>query len=124
MTYDGYQALIKQLDAYAQKHPRAYQARVALLTLLGYASLVLVLGVIGAGIAGGLWALAEGSRGTGVVLGTLLIGLGALSLLVLRALWVRLSSPTGIALTKQDAPELFEIASSGDAGLATADARP
>lgn len=109
MTYDGYQTLIKRLDAYAQTHPRAYQARVALLTCLGYASLALVLGVIGAGIAGGLWALAEGSRGAGVVLGTLLIGLGALSLLVLRALWVRLSSPTGIAITKQDAPELFEL---------------
>jgi Zn-dependent protease with chaperone function/predicted Zn-dependent protease len=109
MTYDGYQALIKQLEAYAQKHPGAYRARVALLTCLGYASLALVLGVIGAGIAGGLWALAESSRGAGVVLGKLLIGLGALSLLVLRALWVRLSSPTGIALTRQDAPELFEL---------------
>jgi hypothetical protein len=37
MTYDGYQVLIKRLDGYAKRQPKAYRARVMLLPLLGYA---------------------------------------------------------------------------------------
>ncbi len=109
MTYDGYQALIKRLEAYAQRKPKAYRARVMLLALLGYTYVAVILGLVVAAMAGLTWLLTQGSRGVGYVLGELLFALGALSLIILRSLWVRLPPPTGVAVTEKDVPELFSL---------------
>lgn len=109
MTYNRYQVLIKRLEAYARQKPKAYRTRVMLLALVGYGYVAMILGMVVACMVGVIWSMGQGSQGAGFALGKLLIALGALSLIILGSLRVRLPPPTGVAVTAREVPELFNL---------------
>jgi Zn-dependent protease with chaperone function len=105
MTNDGWDELVRRLDAKAATDPRGYKRSVALWAAGGYGvlvgALVLALGaVVGVGLAviGG---------GSGLLI-KLAIPALALALMIARALSVKLPPPEGIELSPADAPGLFE----------------
>ncbi len=93
MTTEEFTALVARLEARAQEYPRAYQARILLLALLGYVYILAALGV----------ALL-----LSLVHPALFLGVGLpLAFLVFRALWIRVPVPQGVPIESQDAPRLF-----------------
>ena len=99
-----FEALVRRLERYARRRPRAYRTRVALLAALGFFyflfafALLLILGllVLAAAAYGGILAF-YGSLPLLVLSGT-----------VLRALHVKNPLPKGVALRRRDAPRLFD----------------
>lgn len=88
-----YNALIQELGEEARRHPARYRARIALLALLGYAYILFfLLALLACLLVVYLWAFAV-----------------PLLILVLRALWVRLETPTGISVQPDQAPRLFQL---------------
>jgi Zn-dependent protease with chaperone function len=113
-----FEQMVARLEAQSASAPRAYQLKVGLLALLGFALLALILGFAGLGLlllAGLLAALVL----TGGKAALLLIKLGKLLLLVAIPLWVllksslsalfaRLPAPQGYEVTRAQAPALFQ----------------
>lgn len=105
ITREAFEALVARLEPQARQRPRAYRLRVALLALLGYGYLAGVLlalaALVLASLASTLWLKALAIK--------LILPLGAFLWLVLRALWVRIEAPKGIALDRRESPELFVV---------------
>ncbi|MBB4635839.1 M48 family metallopeptidase [Longimicrobium terrae] len=100
------EARLSRLADFARTHPSRYRTRVALLAVLGYAYLLgalLILGLITVVIFVTLYRFRLASAG--IKLG---IGLLWLMGLALRALWIRLQPPTGMPLTRENAPALMD----------------
>jgi len=97
--------LVERLEHRSQSDPRGYRRRVCLLAALGYAYLGLTLAAV-AGLSAAVVYFAV--TGPALLL-KLLIPLGALALVVLRALWIRVEPPEGIPVRRADAPELFAL---------------
>ncbi|MCC6443966.1 MAG: M48 family metallopeptidase [Armatimonadetes bacterium] len=106
MNREEFDSLVVQLEQKSKEEPGAYRTKVLLLAILGYAYIFLLLAVL-LGLTALLVVLAVKGR---VRYFSFKAGAGLLALIyiVLRALWVRLPSPQGIVLTRQDAPALFE----------------
>lgn len=105
MTGAQFEALVRTLEAQAQRDPRGYQLKVVLLALLGDAYLVAMVALIVAAFAGSIalvWVLHA-------VALKLVVVIGAFLWIVLRALWVRIGPPKGIAIGRREAPDLFEL---------------
>lgn len=117
MNAAEFEPMVARLERESETSPWAYKAKVALLALLGFGLLGLMLGVAGAGLlvlAGIAVALVATGGGALIVLlklGKLLVLLALpLWFLVkssLQALFVRLPAPTGLPVTRQQAPHLF-----------------
>ena len=97
-------ALVDKLEVYVREHPAAYRLRVALLAALGYLSLfgvvaltLLILGII---IFFKTFNM--------VTLAILAVPL-ALSVVVVRSIWVEFPPPEGLELKHSDAPRLFDL---------------
>lgn len=103
----AFAGLIGNLEEYAEAHPEAYRRRVLGLAALGYVYLYGLLALIGAGF---IATLVYGLRmhATYFALKLALV-MGALFLILLRALWVRVPPPLGTLLRPEDAPELFQV---------------
>ncbi len=113
MSNEQFDTLVKKLEGVAKKQPLQYKVRVLGMALLGYLYLMAILvSILGVG-AGAIWlALGWDGESSGVrsgVLGKILIALGGLAFVVLRAMWVRVPPPEGIPLQRQAFPELFRI---------------
>lgn len=99
--------LIGDLEEYAEAHPRAYRSRVLGLALLGYLYLYGLLALTGAGFVA---TLVYGLRAHVAYFALkLAVVLGAFLLVLLRALWVRVSPLQGTLIRPEDAPELFQV---------------
>lgn len=110
MNHAAYEARVRRLEALAQDRPGAYRAGVIGMALLGYAALFVllaisvgvVLGFVALLFTGKLWILLKfGFK--------LLVPMGLLGWVVLRALFVRIPPPEGIPLTREALPELFAL---------------
>jgi Zn-dependent protease with chaperone function len=101
-------ALIRRLEGISREHPRLYVARLVGLILLAYGYLLLLLlGSLALSlIMLGLMAAAPATIHLAIVG---LIAFGSLFLAVLRGLWVRLEPPKGQALSREEAPRLYEL---------------
>jgi len=100
-----FEALVERMARLAQRSPRLYRWRVYALAVFGFASLaVLVLALVALLVI----AIALMRHGTFAV-AKLVWLIGALLVVVLRALWVRLQSPEGEPLLRHDAPALFAL---------------
>jgi Zn-dependent protease with chaperone function len=114
----AFENMVARLEVQSARAPRAYQLKVGLLALLGFALLALILGFAGLGLlllGGAVAALVL----TGGKAALLLLKLGKLLLLVAVPLWVllksslsalfaRLPAPQGFELTRAQAPALFD----------------
>lgn len=103
---------LAKLERFALAHPRLYKLQVGLLAVLGYGYLVLILSLFGGAIAF-LLALIFYNPTTSEVWVQLLILLLIPIFLILRSLWealtFKLPAPSGIILTPQTTPVLFQL---------------
>lgn len=118
MDTPTFERMVARLEAESAQRPAAYQAKVALLALLGFALLALVVGMSGAGLlllaGAGIALLMTGGKALilllklGKLLVLLAIPLWLLLKSSLQALFVRLPAPEGRGLERGQAPALFE----------------
>jgi len=102
MDAAAFRALVQRLEPGAAARPGLYKARVAALAALGYGYLLGMLVLLTATSV----ILIVAGRGLGVKAAIpLLVVVGA----ALRALWVPVSPPEGMALREADAPQLFAL---------------
>jgi len=106
MTTERWNDLVRRLEGEAAHRPDAYRRRVALLGGLGYAVVILSLGLLAAAVIGVVAVFATGN-GTALV-AELGIAVLVAAAIFARALWVRVPAPEGIELRRPDAPALFE----------------
>jgi Zn-dependent protease with chaperone function len=105
MEQGDFESLVSRMEQLARERPKPYRRRVFLLGALGYAYLVIVVLVLL-----GITAAAIASIGKIGFLGAKLVAVvGVLLIAVVRGLWVRLEPPSGEAVTRADAPELFRL---------------
>lgn len=107
MDQEAYENFVARIEADAREHPSLYRLQLGGLAVLGYAYvatilalLLLVLGAFG-------WMIVHGSGAVvAVKLGIFVI---PLVWAVLTAMFVRLAPPVGRAITREDAPALFDL---------------
>jgi Zn-dependent protease with chaperone function len=108
MTGEQFDALVKQLEDYAQRQPANYKLRLRLLALLGYAYIFLVIVGLLAVLALLVLIVIYSHR-----VNALLIKLGILILvpvfIILRSLWVHFPPPKGLELDRKKVPRLFDL---------------
>ncbi|HEU4501766.1 MAG TPA: M48 family metallopeptidase [Nitrospira sp.] len=106
MTEKQFVTLVRRLEVYSQHYPIRYKIKVALLGVAGYAYVLFVLGLV-TGLSFGCFLLIRDGHSGGGALFKVGAGLVILATVIARALWVRLTPPTGIELHREDAPRLF-----------------
>ncbi len=108
MTNEKFDEMVKRLEVLAKNAPAKYRFRVALLALLGYAYIALVLAVLLSLFIILLSVMWTNGKFNFIVgkLGWILL---VLAWIVFRSLWVKLSPPEGIELTREEAPRLFDL---------------
>lgn len=106
MSDTSFEQLVRRLESYARQHPTPYKLKVALVAALGYAY---VLAVLGLALGISAWLLLSLNEGGAIHLSSikLLMGLGVLAAIILRAFWVRLTPPAGLEVHREQAPRLF-----------------
>lgn len=103
MDQAQFEAVVKRMARRAQRSPRFYHWRVYALAALGFAALAaMVLALL-------LLALSVEIALHAIYAVKFVMLIGALLLVVMRALWVRLPPPEGERLARRDAPELFAL---------------
>ncbi len=118
MEQAQFEAMVARLEIESRAAPGAYQARVALLALLGFGLMAAIVGLAGLGLllAVGLVVAVVLTGGKALIL---VLKLGKLLVLMLVPLWVllrtsvtalftRLPRPQGLPIVRGDAPALFE----------------
>jgi Zn-dependent protease with chaperone function len=105
MTDADFAALVARLDQQARRSPAAYRLKVILLAYAGYAYVALVLAVAGVLFIASLATLPY-LKAFAVKLALVF---GAFFWVVASAMWVRLELPQGQRVTRQAAPELFDL---------------
>jgi Zn-dependent protease with chaperone function len=105
MTSEQWAALVRRLEPQARENPKAYGRKVALFGALGYAFIALALVAL---VILGILVIVLALDGPGILL-KLLLPIGALGLLIVRSLWVRMDPPTGVELKREEAPALHRM---------------
>jgi Zn-dependent protease with chaperone function len=106
MTSEQWDALVRRLEPLAKENPAGYRLRVGLLAALGYLYILgALLFLIGATV--GLFFTVVSAHA--ILLAKLAIPLAALAVVIIRALWVKIPAPEGIALDKSAAPPLWKL---------------
>jgi hypothetical protein len=101
-----FKELVEELEQSAQESQGAYKVKVAALAALGYVYVLIVIAFLGAA----LWMLWLSMKdGRHLALLKFAIPMALLALVGLRALWVRLDPPEGVAVTAGEAPQLFAL---------------
>lgn len=107
MTDQEFEALVSRLQRASAAHPVLYRVRVLLLAALGYA--FLVGSVIALGVATIAIVIVLAGLRVAVFARRLAGPLATLMAMVLRALWVRIPTPTGVPVMAERAPRLFAL---------------
>lgn len=113
MNREVFNRMVAALEEKARSNPRGYALRVGALACLGYAYILTVLvGMIVLLAAVVTLFFLEPNAATGklaFVGGAIALGMGWA---ILKGLWVRLPTPTGVDLTPANAPGLFQLITS------------
>jgi Zn-dependent protease with chaperone function len=102
---EQWEALVRRIEPEARADPAGYRRKVILLAALGYAFIGALL-VLGIGLAA--LVVLGAIKGSPLLL-KLLIPLVIVIGLVVRSLYVRFEPPTGVEVTRRDAPALFAM---------------
>lgn len=105
MTDDQFDALVAKLEVEARQHPARYQTKVLLLAWIGNAYLVLMLAILALLLAGSVASIMI-FKAFAI---KIILVLGALLYMLMRAMWVSFDPPTGTEVTPRQAPALFEM---------------
>jgi Zn-dependent protease with chaperone function len=109
MNREQFDALIRKVEGSVAGRPHALKFRVAALAVAGYAGLLLgfFLSALGAALFLVPAILGPGKGAVALyVVGSTILGIGGWA--SLRPLWVRFNLPTGRAVSRKEAPALFE----------------
>jgi Zn-dependent protease with chaperone function len=107
MDNTRFRELVTRLERRAAEHPAAYRAEVGGLAALGYAYVLGILGLLIVMLVGLIAVTAQMRGGSGLA-GKLAIPIVFVMYAIVRALWVRIPPPEGIALSRAAAPMLFQ----------------
>jgi len=101
-----FEQLARRLESCARHHPTRYKLKVALIAALGY---TYVLAILAVALSGGVWLLLALNDGRTAPLNSisLWLGLGLLASIIAYAFWMRIASPTGFEIYREEAPRLF-----------------
>lgn len=105
MNHEQFAALVARLEPIAIRNSSGYEKRVILLALFGYAYLGLVIMLLIALVAGSAAAIVS----LKLVAVKVLVLVIPFLWLVLKALWVNFPPPEGVEITREYAPELFNV---------------
>jgi Zn-dependent protease with chaperone function len=105
VTEEQWAALVRRLEPQARENPSSYRRKVTAFGALGYAFIGLMLAVL---VALAVLVVILALAGPGLLL-KLLIPIGALGLLIIRSLLVRMDPPEGIEVKRDEEPELFRM---------------
>ena len=106
MMAADFQELVEELEGASRDSGSGYRTRVALLAALGYLYVVVVVGVLLAA----LWIIFTTVKdGRHLALLKFAIPLGALAIIGIRAMLVRIEPPQGLEVTVVEAPRLFAV---------------
>jgi hypothetical protein len=108
MDSSDFSTLIGRLEREADAHPRLYLGKVAIAAALGYLIPALIVLAILTCCFSILYALVTGGRPSFLAAVGILAG-GAALIATIRALRVQAPVPEGLALTREDAPDLFRL---------------
>ena len=106
MSRKQFEQLARRFESCARQHPAQYKLKIALAAALGYASMLVVPGVILA-IGARLLLSLRHEAVPGVNSITLAAGIALLTAIMLRTFWVRLSPPSGFEVRREETPRLF-----------------
>ncbi len=107
MEKSTFDSLVQELTSFAKKYPERYKLRVLLLTLLGYAYVLVSIILLFTGLLTLIYFAALSHHVA--IFAKFIIGLAIINFLVLNALWVRLPPPKGIPLSRKEAEPLFAV---------------
>ena len=105
MTDPEFEALVRKLEDQARRHPVSYGRRVLLFALLGNSYLAAVVALLVAIVVGLLFSFST----LHLIAANLIWVLGAFLMVVLKSLWIKIEPPTGIAIKRGEAPDLFAM---------------
>lgn len=106
MTEQEFKRLVARLELDADSAPSAYRTRTVCLAVLGYLYIAALLAVSIGGVFMGIAAFKSHHSFVGV---KLVFMFGVMTFFVVRALWIRIERPTGLLITAEKAPKLFEL---------------
>lgn len=110
MDRDEFEGLVRQLEAESENKPGAFRTKVVLLSVSAYVFLFISLAAI---IAVAYWGIgyAHAHHKTRMLIMFSIFALMMVPVfyVVLRMFFMRLSAPKGRAITRADAPRLFEV---------------
>jgi len=107
MERHEFSALIGRLERQADDNPQFYAMKVGALAALGYASIVLLALVILVTCWYTFSPLLTGGQFRAPLIVACVVGLVTLVSLI-RALWVRIAEPSGLRVTREETPRLYE----------------
>ena len=108
MKAETFERISQQAESLAERRPRLYRSLLVAMAVAGYAYIGLVLLVL-LGLVGGLIAMIVITHRLNAVAIKFVIFLGAMIVVLARALWVRVEPPAGVPLQRTDAPKLFAL---------------
>ncbi len=120
MTQEQFEALVQRLEVFSQKYPQQYQFRVGCIALLGYSYMVTILVIAIALLYGSIACfmafIATAHSVSGAALKGLLILVAFLFVIIFaifKAIWdaltIKIPTPTGLALSPKQVPELTKL---------------
>lgn len=108
LTTEQFDVLVEKLEDLARQHPDRYRRRVGFLAVLGYLYMLAVVLALLSGVGVLIWFVVALGR-----VNSLMVKLGFLLLIpvfiILRSLFVSFPPPEGVALSRQQAPTLFQM---------------
>lgn len=110
MTRVQFDALVERLDGRFSRHGERLKRTSLIWAVMGYIVLTIYVFLCLAITAGCVWLMVERPGAATIKFGILLgLAAGALSLSIIRSLWISLSAPEGREVSRQEAPELFKM---------------
>lgn len=106
MAESPWETLVRELDTKARANPGAHRRKVLALALLGY---LFILGFIGVLLGIAVAVVLAVVYGHAVIVLKLLVFIGGLVWVIVRALHVSFEPPSGVEIIERDAPELFRM---------------
>lgn len=110
MTRVQFDALVERLEGKFARHGERLKRASLVWAVMGYIVLTVYVFLCLAITAGCIWLMMERPSALTIKLGIFLgLAAGALSFSIIRSLWISLSKPEGREVSRQEAPELFEM---------------
>lgn len=110
MTRVQFDALVERLEGKFYRHGERLKRTSLIWAVMGYIVLTIYVFLCLGLTAGCIWLMVEQPGAATIKLGIFLgIAAGALSLSIIRSLWISLTAPEGREVTREEAPQLFAM---------------